>query len=45
MGPNRIHRPTIIDRQRPELFAHALRGAKRDLDPNGILNPGVLIDP
>ena len=27
------------------LFAEALRAAKRTLDPNGVLNPGVLIDP
>ncbi|HZP45523.1 MAG TPA: FAD-binding oxidoreductase [Candidatus Binataceae bacterium] len=33
------------DRQRPELFAAALRAAKHALDPNAILNPGVLIDP
>ncbi len=33
------------DRQRPELFARALRAAQRELDPAGILNPGVLIDP
>jgi alkyldihydroxyacetonephosphate synthase len=33
------------DRQRPEGFARALRAAKRVLDPAGILNPGVLIDP
>jgi alkyldihydroxyacetonephosphate synthase len=33
------------DRQRPNAFADALRAAKRDLDPQGILNPGVLIDP
>jgi alkyldihydroxyacetonephosphate synthase len=33
------------DRQRPELFAAALRAAKRELDPQGLLNPGVLIDP
>ena len=33
------------DRQRPERFAAALRAAKRELDPEGILNPGVLIDP
>jgi alkyldihydroxyacetonephosphate synthase len=32
------------DRQRPELFAQALRAAKRELDPNGVLNPGVLLD-
>ena len=33
------------DRQRPELFAAALRAAKQTLDPNAVLNPGVLIDP
>ena len=33
------------DRQRPELFADALRAAKHSLDPHGILNPGVLVDP
>jgi alkyldihydroxyacetonephosphate synthase len=32
------------DQQRPELWASALRGAKAVLDPNGILNPGVLVD-
>jgi alkyldihydroxyacetonephosphate synthase len=31
--------------QRPHLFGAALEGAKRRLDPNGILNPGVLLDP
>jgi alkyldihydroxyacetonephosphate synthase len=40
----RDHRPWY-DRQRPELFADALRSAKRTLDPLGMLNPGVLIDP
>ena len=40
----RDHRPWY-DRQRPDQFAAALRGAKRELDPGGILNPGVLIDP
>ena len=40
----RDHRPWY-DRQRPELFATALRAAKRELDPHGMLNPGVLIDP
>jgi alkyldihydroxyacetonephosphate synthase len=29
----------------PEPYAAALRAAKRELDPSGILNPGVLIDP
>ncbi|WP_109530206.1 MULTISPECIES: FAD-binding oxidoreductase [Nocardia] len=33
------------DRQRPDPFAAALRGAKAVLDPAGVLNPGVLIDP
>jgi alkyldihydroxyacetonephosphate synthase len=32
------------DRQRPDLFAAALKAAKRTLDPRGVLNPGVLID-
>jgi alkyldihydroxyacetonephosphate synthase len=40
----RDHRPWY-DRQRPEPFARALRAAKAELDPAGILNPGVLIDP
>lgn len=40
----RMHRPQY-DRERPDLFADALRAAKLALDPNGILNPGVLIDP
>jgi alkyldihydroxyacetonephosphate synthase len=39
----RDHRPWY-DRQRPEPFAAALRGAKHALDPAGALNPGVLID-
>jgi alkyldihydroxyacetonephosphate synthase len=33
------------DRQRPDLFAAALGTAKRALDPQALLNPGVLIDP
>jgi alkyldihydroxyacetonephosphate synthase len=40
----RMHRPQY-DRQRPELFAAALRAAKHAVDPHGILNPGVLLDP
>ena len=40
----RDHRPWY-DRQRPDPFAEALRGAKRAVDPAGVLNPGVLIDP
>jgi alkyldihydroxyacetonephosphate synthase len=39
----RDHRPWY-DRQRPEPFALALRAAKGALDPQGILNPGVLLD-
>jgi alkyldihydroxyacetonephosphate synthase len=33
------------DRQRPDPFAAALRAAKSSVDPTGMLNPGVLIDP
>jgi alkyldihydroxyacetonephosphate synthase len=33
------------DLQRPAPFAAALRAAKAAVDPAGILNPGVLIDP
>jgi alkyldihydroxyacetonephosphate synthase len=40
----RDHRPWY-DRQRPALFAAALRAAKGAIDPQGLLNPGVLIDP
>jgi alkyldihydroxyacetonephosphate synthase len=39
----RLHRPWY-DRERPPLFAEALRAAKAAVDPAGILNPGVLID-
>ena len=39
----RDHRPWY-DRQRPDVFADAFRAAKAQLDPAGILNPGVLID-
>jgi alkyldihydroxyacetonephosphate synthase len=40
----RDHRPWY-DKQRPALFAAALRAAKCAVDPQGLLNPGVLIDP
>ena len=40
----RMHRPGW-ERQRPALFADLWRAAKRSVDPQGILNPGVLIDP
>ena len=40
----RDHRPWY-DLQRPDPFAAALAGAKRAVDPDGLMNPGVLIDP
>jgi len=40
----RDHRPWY-DEQRPAPFAEALRAAKASLDPAGIMNPGVLVDP
>jgi alkyldihydroxyacetonephosphate synthase len=40
----RDHRPWY-DRQRPDVFATALEAAKSVLDPAGVLNPGVLLDP
>jgi alkyldihydroxyacetonephosphate synthase len=40
----RDHRPWY-DRQRPDAFAASLRAAKAAVDPAGVLNPGVLIDP
>jgi alkyldihydroxyacetonephosphate synthase len=40
----RDHRPWY-DKQRPEPFAAALRAAKAAVDPEGVLNPGVLIEP
>jgi alkyldihydroxyacetonephosphate synthase len=39
----RSHKPWY-KKQRPDLFASVLRAAKEDLDPQLILNPGVLID-
>lgn len=40
----RDHRPGY-ERQMPAPFLRALGAAKRELDPAGILNPGVLIEP
>jgi len=40
----RDHRPGF-DREIPALFRTALGAAKRALDPAGVLNPGVLLDP
>jgi alkyldihydroxyacetonephosphate synthase len=40
----RDHRPWY-DLQRPEPFAAALRAAKGAVDPAGVMNPGVLLDP
>ena len=40
----RDHRPWY-DRQRPAPFGQALAAAKSALDPDWMLNPGVLIDP
>jgi len=42
-GVGRDHRPSY-DQQRPDLFAAALRAAKSTVDPQHILNPGVLVD-
>ena len=38
----RTHRPWY-DRERPALFGDALAAVKRELDPGGVMNPGVLI--
>jgi alkyldihydroxyacetonephosphate synthase len=40
----RDHRPRGYDVQAPELFRRAFMGARRALDPDGLMNPGVLID-
>ena len=38
----RTHRPWY-ERERPDLFAEALRAVKKTCDPAGVLNPGVLL--
>jgi alkyldihydroxyacetonephosphate synthase len=43
-GVGRDHRPWY-ERQRPGPFAAAFAGAKAAVDPQGVMNPGVLIDP
>jgi alkyldihydroxyacetonephosphate synthase len=40
----RDHRRWYL-REVPRLFSGALRGAKAELDPAGIMNPGVLLEP
>ena len=40
----RDHRPSGYDVQAPALFRGALAGAREVLDPEGMMNPGVLID-
>jgi alkyldihydroxyacetonephosphate synthase len=40
----RDHRPWY-EQQRPAPFAAALAGAKAAIDPAGVMNPGVLLDP
>ena len=45
MYGQKLWRPAWYRAQRPHLFGAALESAKRTLDPKGILNPGVLLDP
>lgn len=40
----RVHRPWY-EQETPEELRQALRQAKAVLDPHGIMNPGVLVDP
>lgn len=40
----RDHRPSGYDDQAPALFRQAFAGARQVLDPQGMMNPGVLID-
>jgi alkyldihydroxyacetonephosphate synthase len=40
----RLHRPWY-EKERPALFAAALRATKRAMDPAGVMNPGALIEP
>jgi len=40
----RDHRPRGYDEQAPALFREAFTAARSALDPQGIMNPGVLID-
>jgi alkyldihydroxyacetonephosphate synthase len=41
-GVGRVHRPWY-ERESPPPFTAALRAVKRELDPAGVLNPGVLL--
>jgi len=40
----RDHRPRGYDEQVPPLFREAFAGARAVLDPDGMMNPGVLLD-